>query len=208
MPLTRRQHEILDYIAGYIADNGYAPSFEEIARKFGFQSLAYSGPETGIKDKVSYVVRQNKLTFVFTTALLPTFAALIIGTYVVHLLTVQTQRLLTRAALGRAQARRLPHPPLDFSVQLPHAGHGDVRQRACDFKRFLQKAARSGQRLSAARWFPGFHCNRRMRAGASVKNRAGASAPGTPGRLNGMLRAMLIVIHREHSFDRKVTKHP
>src|SRR5258708_23002977 len=40
MPLTRRQHEILDYITGYIADNGYAPSFEEIARKFGFQSLA------------------------------------------------------------------------------------------------------------------------------------------------------------------------
>jgi 4-hydroxyphenylpyruvate dioxygenase len=36
---------------------------------FGFQSLAYAGPETGLKDKVSYAVRQNKLTFVFTTAL-------------------------------------------------------------------------------------------------------------------------------------------
>jgi 4-hydroxyphenylpyruvate dioxygenase len=33
--------------------------------------LAYSGPETGNKEKVSYVVRQNKLTFMFTTALRP-----------------------------------------------------------------------------------------------------------------------------------------
>ncbi|RYG53173.1 MAG: 4-hydroxyphenylpyruvate dioxygenase, partial [Chitinophagaceae bacterium] len=36
---------------------------------FGFQAIAYSGPETGDKDKVSYVVRQNKLTFVLTTPL-------------------------------------------------------------------------------------------------------------------------------------------
>src|SRR5678816_1950914 len=36
---------------------------------FGFQALAYAGPETGIKDKVSYVVRQHKLTFVLTTAI-------------------------------------------------------------------------------------------------------------------------------------------
>jgi 4-hydroxyphenylpyruvate dioxygenase len=36
---------------------------------FGFQALAYAGPETGMKDKVSYVLRQHKLTFVLTTAL-------------------------------------------------------------------------------------------------------------------------------------------
>lgn len=40
MPLTRRQREILDYISGHIEAKGYAPSFEEIARQFGFQSLA------------------------------------------------------------------------------------------------------------------------------------------------------------------------
>jgi repressor LexA len=40
MPLTRRQHEILDFIQGHIEAKGYAPSFEEIARQFGFQSLA------------------------------------------------------------------------------------------------------------------------------------------------------------------------
>jgi len=40
MPVTRRQREILDFIAGHLDAKGYAPSFEEIARQFGFQSLA------------------------------------------------------------------------------------------------------------------------------------------------------------------------
>ena len=31
--------------------------------------MAYAGPETGVKDKVSYVLQQNKLTFVLTTPL-------------------------------------------------------------------------------------------------------------------------------------------
>ena len=40
MPLTKRQKEILDYIATSIEDQGYAPSFEEIAESFGYSSLA------------------------------------------------------------------------------------------------------------------------------------------------------------------------
>lgn len=40
MPLTKRQKEILDYIHGFIAEHGYAPSFEEIAEHFGYASLA------------------------------------------------------------------------------------------------------------------------------------------------------------------------
>jgi len=40
VPLTRRQREILDFISGHIEAKGYAPSFEEIARQFGFKSLA------------------------------------------------------------------------------------------------------------------------------------------------------------------------
>jgi repressor LexA len=40
MPLTRRQREILDYLTDYIGQRGYAPSFEEIAERFQFQSLA------------------------------------------------------------------------------------------------------------------------------------------------------------------------
>jgi len=40
MPLTKRQKEILDYIAEFIDERGYAPSFEEIAEAFGYSSLA------------------------------------------------------------------------------------------------------------------------------------------------------------------------
>lgn len=40
MPLTKRQSEILAYLQDHIQEHGYAPSFEEIAEHFGFQSLA------------------------------------------------------------------------------------------------------------------------------------------------------------------------
>ena len=40
MPLTKRQKEILDHLNGFIEEHGYAPSFEEIARAFGYSSLA------------------------------------------------------------------------------------------------------------------------------------------------------------------------
>jgi 4-hydroxyphenylpyruvate dioxygenase len=58
-----------DYVEFYVGNAKQAAHFYKAA--FGFQSLAYSGPETGDKEKVSYVVRQHKLTFVFTTALRP-----------------------------------------------------------------------------------------------------------------------------------------
>ena len=40
MPLTKRQREILNYLATYSEQNGYAPSFEEIAETFEYSSLA------------------------------------------------------------------------------------------------------------------------------------------------------------------------
>lgn len=40
MPLTKRQSQVLQYLQSHIAEHGYAPSFEEIAEHFGFQSLA------------------------------------------------------------------------------------------------------------------------------------------------------------------------
>ena len=39
-PLTKRQREILDYLNEFIEDNGYAPSLEEIGRRFRLSSLA------------------------------------------------------------------------------------------------------------------------------------------------------------------------
>ncbi|HNP24486.1 MAG TPA: 4-hydroxyphenylpyruvate dioxygenase [Panacibacter sp.] len=56
-----------DYIEFYVGNAKQAAHFYKTA--FGFKSLAYAGPETGIKDRASYAVRQNKLTFVFTTSL-------------------------------------------------------------------------------------------------------------------------------------------
>jgi repressor LexA len=40
MPLTKRQREILDFLTEYTESNGYAPSFEEIASRFKYNSLA------------------------------------------------------------------------------------------------------------------------------------------------------------------------
>ncbi len=39
-PLTKRQREILDYLGEFIEQHGYAPSLEEIGRRFGLSSLA------------------------------------------------------------------------------------------------------------------------------------------------------------------------
>jgi 4-hydroxyphenylpyruvate dioxygenase len=58
-----------DHVEFYVGNAKQAAHFYQSA--FGFQALAYSGPETGNKETVSYAVRQNKLTFVFTTALRP-----------------------------------------------------------------------------------------------------------------------------------------
>jgi repressor LexA len=40
MPLTKRQREILSFLTTYSEDHGYAPSFEEIASRFNYNSLA------------------------------------------------------------------------------------------------------------------------------------------------------------------------
>src|SRR5215813_8844018 len=40
LPLTKRQREILDYLNEFIRQHGYAPSLEEIGRRFGLSSLA------------------------------------------------------------------------------------------------------------------------------------------------------------------------
>jgi repressor LexA len=40
MPLTKRQKQILDFLEIFLAEYGYSPSYEEIARNFGYTSLA------------------------------------------------------------------------------------------------------------------------------------------------------------------------
>ena len=58
-----------DYVEFYVGNAKQAAHYYQTA--FGFQPLAYAGLETGLKDRASYALRQGKITFVFTTALIP-----------------------------------------------------------------------------------------------------------------------------------------
>ncbi len=40
LPLTKRQREILDFLTTFIPQHGYAPSLEEVGRRFNLSSLA------------------------------------------------------------------------------------------------------------------------------------------------------------------------
>ena len=58
-----------DYVEFYVGNAKQAAHYYMSA--FGFQALAYAGPETGMKDRASYAVTQNKLTLVLTTPIRP-----------------------------------------------------------------------------------------------------------------------------------------
>jgi 4-hydroxyphenylpyruvate dioxygenase len=56
-----------DYVEFYVGNAKQSAHFYKTA--FGFQSYAYAGLETGMKDRVSYVLKQDKIKLVLTTAL-------------------------------------------------------------------------------------------------------------------------------------------
>jgi 4-hydroxyphenylpyruvate dioxygenase len=56
-----------DHIEMYVGNAKQAAHFYKTA--FGFQSLAYAGPETGVRDSASYVLSQGKIRLVLTTPL-------------------------------------------------------------------------------------------------------------------------------------------
>lgn len=56
-----------DYVEFYVGNAKQAAHFYQSA--FGFQPVAYAGLETGLTDRTSYVLRQDKITFVLTGAL-------------------------------------------------------------------------------------------------------------------------------------------
>lgn len=58
-----------DHVEFYVGNAKQAAYFYQAA--FGFELVAYAGPETGVRDRASYVLQQDKLRFVFTTALQP-----------------------------------------------------------------------------------------------------------------------------------------
>lgn len=57
LPLTQKEQEVYSYILGYISDNGYSPTREEIGAKFGISS-------PGANNFVKNLVRKEKLELV------------------------------------------------------------------------------------------------------------------------------------------------
>ncbi len=58
-----------DFVEFWVGNAKQAAHYYRSA--FGFELVAYRGPETGTRDRVSYVVRQDRIRFVLTTALEP-----------------------------------------------------------------------------------------------------------------------------------------
>jgi len=57
MALTRRQKDVLDFIAGYQVDNGFNPSYEEIARGLKLSSIATVHKHISALAKKNYLSR-------------------------------------------------------------------------------------------------------------------------------------------------------
>ncbi len=58
-----------DYVEFYVGNAKQAAYFYRAA--FGMRLVAYAGPETGLRDRASYVVQQDKIRLVLTTPLRP-----------------------------------------------------------------------------------------------------------------------------------------
>jgi 4-hydroxyphenylpyruvate dioxygenase len=56
-----------DYVEFYVGNAKQSAQYYQSA--FGFQVVAYRGPETGVRDRVSYLLMQGKIRFVLTSAL-------------------------------------------------------------------------------------------------------------------------------------------
>lgn len=56
-----------DHIELYVGNAKQAALFYQYA--FGFELIAYAGPETGVREKASYVLKQNKIRLVLTSSI-------------------------------------------------------------------------------------------------------------------------------------------
>ncbi len=56
-----------DYVEFYVGNANQAALYYQAG--LGFKLIAYRGPETGVRDRVSYVLKQGKIVFVLTSAL-------------------------------------------------------------------------------------------------------------------------------------------
>src|SRR3989454_447529 len=61
--------EGIDYVELYVGNAKQASYFYK--NGFGFSPVAYSGPETGVKDKTSYLMQQGDIRLLLTSSLIP-----------------------------------------------------------------------------------------------------------------------------------------
>ena len=113
LPLTKRQREILDYLNDFIQQHGYAPSLEEIGRRFGLSSLATVHKHlTNLQEKgfIKRAWNRSRSVEVVPTRL---------GGRAVELpmLGLRRRRLADRG--GRRAARRLPSPRISSASAIP-----------------------------------------------------------------------------------------
>jgi 4-hydroxyphenylpyruvate dioxygenase len=74
LPHTGETHDVFpingtDYIEFYVGNAKQAAHYYQAA--FGFQLAGYQGPETGVRDRASYLLQQNKIRLVLTSPLGP-----------------------------------------------------------------------------------------------------------------------------------------
>jgi 4-hydroxyphenylpyruvate dioxygenase len=73
-PVGAEAHDVFpingtDYIEFYVGNAKQASHYYRAA--FGFQLVGYRGPETGVRDRASWLLQQDKIRFVLTTAIRP-----------------------------------------------------------------------------------------------------------------------------------------
>jgi len=112
MALTKRQKQVLDFIAGFVDENGYCPSFEEIARGLDLASLATVHKHISVLEEKSYLKRGYNQSR--SLELTPKY--------------VQEQRRPKPVAMeiplmGRIAAGRGRHPVRGAAVRRPVARH-------------------------------------------------------------------------------------
>lgn len=80
--LTKRQKEIFDYVCQFIDENGYSPSFREIAEKFGFSSTGTVAEYISILENKGYLNKcalASRSLQIKTTSEIPRFEIPLIG---------------------------------------------------------------------------------------------------------------------------------
>ena len=74
LPTSSQTHDIFpingtDYVEFFVGNAKQAAHFYQSG--FGFQLVGYRGPETGTRDRASYLLQQNRIRLIVTSALGP-----------------------------------------------------------------------------------------------------------------------------------------